>query len=89
MILYKNTKAMVGTPESDGKFFNIIARVLQGDTLAPYMFIICLHILAATSQLLKVMSIYAKQRCGLLLIGYQSLGNLIYPMNKTVVILAN
>ena len=40
MLLYKNTKAMVRT--SDGSTdFNIFAGVLQGNTLAPYMFIIC------------------------------------------------
>ena len=42
MILYKNTKSMVRSPDGDTDFFNITAGVLQGDTLAPYLFIICL-----------------------------------------------
>ena len=40
MIRYKYTKAMVRSPDGDTKFFNIVAGVLQGDTQAPYMFII-------------------------------------------------
>lgn len=31
---------MVHLPDGDTDFFNIIAFVLQGDTLAPYLFII-------------------------------------------------
>ena len=42
MIMYKNTQAFVRSPDGDTEFFNIIARVLQGDTLAPYLFIIVL-----------------------------------------------
>ena len=30
------------TPDSDTEFFEILARVLQGDTLAPFLFIIAL-----------------------------------------------
>ena len=41
MMLYKNTKAMLRSPDGDTDFFNIVAKVLQGDTLAPYLFIIC------------------------------------------------
>ena len=33
---------MVRSPDGDTDFFEIIAGVLQGDTLAPYIFIICL-----------------------------------------------
>ena len=33
---------MVHLPDGDTDFFNIIAFVLQGDTLAPYLFITCL-----------------------------------------------
>ena len=33
MMLYKNTKARVPLPKGDTKFFDIIAQVLQGDTL--------------------------------------------------------
>ena len=42
MIMYKNTQAFVRSPDGDTEFFGIIARVLQGDTLAPYLFIIVL-----------------------------------------------
>ena len=37
MILYRNTNVKVRSPDGD-----IVARVLQSDTLAPYCFIICL-----------------------------------------------
>ena len=42
MIMYKNTWAFARSPDGDTEFFNIIAVVLQGDTLAPYLFIIVL-----------------------------------------------
>ena len=42
MMLYKNTKAKVRSPDGDTEFFDILAGVLQGDTLAPFIFIICL-----------------------------------------------
>ena len=42
MMLYRNTRSMVRSPDGDTDFFDIIAGVLQGDTLAPYLFIICL-----------------------------------------------
>ena len=41
-IMYENTEAMVRSPDGDTTFFKIITGVLQGDTLAPYLFIICL-----------------------------------------------
>lgn len=40
--LYENTRATVLTPEGETEFFDIIAGVLQGDTLAPYLFAIVL-----------------------------------------------
>ena len=40
-MLYKNTKAMVHLPDSDTDFWDIVAKVLKGDTLTSYMFIIC------------------------------------------------
>ena len=49
MMLYNNTKAMVYSPDGDTVCFDIIAGVLQGDTLAPYMFIICLDYVLQTS----------------------------------------
>ena len=42
MMLFKKMKAMVHSPASNINFFNIVARVLQGDMLALYLFIICL-----------------------------------------------
>ena len=42
MMLYKNTRAKVRSPDGDTGFLDILAGVLQGDTLAPFIFIICL-----------------------------------------------
>ena len=42
LILYKNTKLKVCSLDGDTDYFNIVAGVLQGDALAPYLFIICL-----------------------------------------------
>ena len=42
MMLDKNTKVMVCFPNSDIDFFSIINRVLQEDTIVPYIFIVCL-----------------------------------------------
>ena len=35
-------KAMIHSSDDDTDFFDIVARVLQEDTLAPFLFIICL-----------------------------------------------
>ena len=48
-ILYRNTKVKVRSPDGDTDYFDIIAGVLQGDTLAPYLFIICLDYVLRTS----------------------------------------
>ena len=40
--LYTNTSATVVTPDGETTFFDIVAGVLQGDTLAPFLFIIVL-----------------------------------------------
>ena len=47
-ILYRNTKVKVRSPDGDSEYFNIVAGVLQGDTLAPYLFIICLDYVLRT-----------------------------------------
>ena len=49
MILYRNTKVKVRSPDGDTDYFDIVAGVLQGDTLAPYLFIICLDYVLKTS----------------------------------------
>ena len=48
-ILYRNTKLKVRSPDGDTEYFDIVAGVLQGDTLAPYLFIICLDNVLRTS----------------------------------------
>ena len=47
-ILYRNTKVKVRSPDGDTEYFDIVAGVLQGDTLAPYLFIIYLDYLLRT-----------------------------------------
>ena len=49
MFLYRNTKAMVRSPDGNWDFLNIVAGVLQGDTLETYLFIICLDYVLRTS----------------------------------------
>ena len=41
-VLYKDTEAQVVTPDGDTEFFEILVGVQQGDTLAPFLFIIAL-----------------------------------------------
>ena len=48
-ILYRNTKVKVCSPDGDTEYFDIVAGVLQGNTLAPYLFIICLDYVLRTS----------------------------------------
>ena len=49
MMLYKNTKVKVRSPDGDTDFFDIVVGFLQGDPLAPYLFIICLDYVLRTS----------------------------------------
>ena len=49
MMLYRNTKVEVWSSDGDTDYFNIVAGVLQVDTLAPYLFIICLDYVLRTS----------------------------------------
>ena len=48
-ILYRNTKVKVRSPDRNTEYFDIVAGVLQGDTLASYLFIICLDYVLRTS----------------------------------------
>ena len=51
MMLYKITKAIALSSDGDADFFEI---VLQGDSLAPYLFIICLdYIIRKSIDLIK------------------------------------
>ena len=42
MVLYRNTKSFVRFPNGETEFLDILAEVLQGDTLTQFLFIICL-----------------------------------------------
>ena len=45
---------MVCSPNGDKDFFGIVTVVLQGDTLTPYLFILCLHyVLGMSIDLIK------------------------------------
>ena len=53
-MLYKNTTVKVRSLDGDTDFFDNVAGVLPGDTLAPYLFIICLNNVLRTSiELMK------------------------------------
>ena len=49
MMLYRNTNVKVRSPDGDRDYFDIVAGVLQWDTLALYLFIICLGYVLKTS----------------------------------------
>ena len=49
MMLCRNSKVKVHSPYGDTDYFDIVAGVLQGDTQAPYLFIICLDYVLSTS----------------------------------------
>ena len=48
-ILYRSTKVKVLSPDGDTEYFDIVAGVQQGDTLALYLFIISLDYVLRTS----------------------------------------
>ena len=48
-ILCRNSKVKMRSPDRDREYFNTVSGVLQGDTLAPYHFIICLDYVLRTS----------------------------------------
>ena len=59
-MLYKNTKVNVHSPDRETGFFDIVVGVLKGDTLAPYLFIICLdYVLRTSVDLMKKKWLYA------------------------------
>ena len=45
----RNTKVKVHSPDGDTEYFDIVVGVLQGDMLAPYLFITCLDYVLRTS----------------------------------------
>ena len=47
-MLYRNTRSMIISPDRDITFFEITTGVLQGDTLAPFLFI-CLNYILKTA----------------------------------------
>ena len=49
MMLYKNTKVKICSPDGNTDYFEIVAGVLQEDTLASYLFIICIDYVLRTS----------------------------------------
>ena len=49
MMLYRNTKVKVHSLDGDTDYFDIVAGVPKGDTLAPHLFIICLDYMLRTS----------------------------------------
>ena len=49
MILYKNTKVKVRSPDGNTDYLDFLTAVQQGDTLAPYLVIICLDYVLRTS----------------------------------------
>ena len=49
MMLYKNTRSMVRSPDGDNPYFEITTGVLHGNTLAPFLFIISLDYILKTS----------------------------------------
>ena len=40
MMLYKNTKAIIHSPDGKNDFFDIVTEVMEGDATVPCMFII-------------------------------------------------
>ena len=49
IMIYRNTRSMVRSPDIDKPYFEITTGVLQGNTLAPFLFIICLDYILNTS----------------------------------------
>ena len=49
IMLCRNTKVIVRSSDGDTEYLDIVASVLQGNTLSPYLFIICLDNVLRTS----------------------------------------
>ena len=63
MMLYRNKKVKVYSPDGDTDSFDIIAGVLQRETLAPYLFIICPDkVLQMSIDLMKENSLALKNK---------------------------
>ena len=63
MMLYKNTKVYVHTPDGDTDYLDIVAGVRQEDTLAPYLFICLDYVLRTSIDFIKENSFeLAKER---------------------------
>ena len=63
IMLYRNTKVKVRSPDGDTGYFDIVPGVLQGDTLAWHLFIICLDYVLRTSidKIKETVSNYQKK----------------------------
>ena len=48
-VLYSNTKSTILTPDGETEHFSILAGILQGDTLAPFLFIIVIDYIMRVS----------------------------------------
>ena len=54
LTVYKSTKSIVHSPDCNMGSFDNVTEVLQGDTLTPYLFIICLdYVLKASKDVRK------------------------------------
>ena len=49
VFLYSNTKSTILTPDGETEHFDILAGILQGDTLAPFLFIIVIDYIMCVS----------------------------------------
>ena len=72
-MLYMNTKSMVRSPDGDTELFDVTSGVLQGDTLAPYLFVICLD---------YVLTLF----CGGILTSYSGGGKITSPILTAVIV---
>ena len=60
-LIYENSAAQIITPDGETSFFNILAGIFQGDTLAPFLFIVVLDY--ALKKALKI----ADGNCGIVI----------------------